>query len=214
MKAVQGPKAALTRGRALMWRMRKATGDSGLRVLLYHRVADDNDALALHPRRFVRQMEHLAGEGYTATDVTTALDLLYAGELEPKHLAITFDDGFLDLQENALDVLKKFGFTSTVFVSTEVIDGTARYWWAPDDAKLLSWDELRALDAEGTMKIEAHSLTHPNLTQLEYEDCRREIRESKVALEAQIGRESVVFCYPGGFVSLRERDLALDAGFR
>lgn len=215
MSLVQVPKAALTRARAVSWQLRRHNHEpAGLRVLLYHRVSDDPDPLALHPRRFRRQMEHLSREGYTGIDVTTALDRLYAGTLKPKQIALTFDDGFKDLQENALNVLTELGFTSTVFVSTDVIDGTARYWWAPEDAALLSWDELRALDTEGTMKIEAHSLTHPNLVKLDDEDCRREIGDSKVALEAQLGRESLVFCYPGGFVSSRETDLTRSAGFR
>ena len=142
-----------------------------------------------------------------------ALEQLYAGSSR-QQISITFDNGFRDLQEKRPRRAHELGFTSTVFVSTAVIDGNARYWWAPADAALLNWDELRALDAGGTMKIEAHSLTHPNLPLLDYEDCRREINESKVALEGQIGRESLVFCYPGGFVGMRERDLAEDAGFR
>ena len=61
-------KAGATRARSAAWlarTRRAARSTSGLRILLYHRVADDDDPLAVPPRRFREQMEHLAAEGYT-----------------------------------------------------------------------------------------------------------------------------------------------------
>ena len=214
MLIVRGTKASLTRARAVSWRVRRRNLQGGLRMFLYHRVSDDSDALALKPAKFRAQMEHLAAEGYRALDAVTALDLLYAGELEPKQVALTFDDGFKDIEENALPVLTELGFTATVFVATEVIDGTARYLWAPEDARLLDWDDIKRLDGEGVLNFEPHTLTHPNLTTLGDRECRHEIEGSKVALEQQLGRETSAFCYPGGFVGGRERDLTQESGFR
>ena len=54
-------------------------------------------------------------------------------------MALTFDDGFQDVLDNAQPVLAKLGFTATVFVSTAVIDGEAKYTWAPPDAATASW---------------------------------------------------------------------------
>ena len=214
MLIVRGTKASLTRARAVSWRVRRRNLQGGLRMFLYHRVADDSDALALKPAKFRAQMEHLASEGYRAIDAVTALDLLYADELEPKQVALTFDDGFKDIEENALPVLTELGFTATVFVATEVMDGTARYLWAPEDARLLDWDDIKRLDGEGVLNFEPHTLTHPNLTTLGDRECRHEIEGSKVALEQQLGRETSAFCYPGGFVGTRERDLTQESGFR
>lgn len=213
MLIVRGTKASLTRVRAVSWRLSGRNVQDGLRMFLYHRVSDDADALALRPAKFRAQMEHLASEGYRAIDAVTALDLLYAGELEPKQVALTFDDGFKDIEENALPVLTELGFTATVFVATEVIDGTARYLWAPEDARLLDWDDIKRLDG-GVLHFEPHTLTHPNLTTLGDRECRHEIEGSKVALERQLGRETSAFCYPGGFVGSRERDLTQESAFR
>lgn len=214
MLIVRGTKASLTRVRAVSWRLRRRNLQDGLRMFLYHRVSDDADALALRPAKFQAQMEHLAAQGYRAVDAVTALDLLYADELEPKHVALTFDDGFKDIEENALPVLTELGFSATVFVATEVIDGTARYLWAPEDARLLDWDDIKRLDGGGVLHFEPHTLTHPNLTTLGDRECRHEIEGSRVALEQQLGRETFAFCYPGGFVGSRERDLAQESGFR
>jgi peptidoglycan/xylan/chitin deacetylase (PgdA/CDA1 family) len=212
--AVRYAKASLTRARAVSWTLRGRDSQSGLRVFLYHRVADEPDALALSPAKFRAQMQHLAREGFQAIDVVTALDLLYAGELQPKHVALTFDDGFKDVEENAYGVLADLGFSATVFVATDVIDGCAKYFWAPDDARLLSWSEIRELDAGGVFRFEPHTLTHPNLTDLDFDDCKREIAGSKVALEEKLGREAIAFCYPGGFVGAREQELTAAAGYR
>jgi peptidoglycan/xylan/chitin deacetylase (PgdA/CDA1 family) len=211
---VRGVKASLTRTRAITWRMRRRNLQDGLRMFLYHRVSDDADALALHPAKFRAQMEHLAAQGFRGLDAVTALDRLYAGELEPNHVALTFDDGFKDIEENALGVLADLGFSATVFVATDVIDGTARYLWAPEGARLLSWPDIARLDADGVLRFEPHTLTHPNLTKLGDRECRHEIEGSKHALEEQLGRETQAFCYPGGFVGRRERDLTEESGFR
>ncbi len=75
-------------------------------------------------------------------------------------------------------------------MATEVIDGTARYLWAPEDAPLLDWDDIRRLDAAGTLRFEPHTLTHPNLTTLGDRECRQEIEGSKVALEKPLARST------------------------
>src|SRR5687767_8458963 len=71
-------KAALTRGRSTAWLARTGgrPDDSGLRILLYHRVADDRDPLAIAPARFREQMGFLASAGYRVTDLMDALTLL------------------------------------------------------------------------------------------------------------------------------------------
>src|SRR5919197_243800 len=67
---VQALKPVLTRMRTLSWRVRGAPARPGLRILFYHRVADEPDPLAIAPRRFAEQMELLRAEGYQGVDVT------------------------------------------------------------------------------------------------------------------------------------------------
>ncbi len=65
MLIVPKGKAALTRARAISWRLRRRNLQGGLRMFLYHRVSDEPDALALRPAKFRAQMQHLAaGEGF------------------------------------------------------------------------------------------------------------------------------------------------------
>jgi peptidoglycan/xylan/chitin deacetylase (PgdA/CDA1 family) len=211
-------KALATRARSAAWQARthgNGNGSAeGLRVLFYHRVSDDRDELAVRPGEFRRQMDYLALEGYRVVDVITLADLLDTGAPATRTVALTFDDGFLDVAEHALPVLVEHGFHATVFVAPTVIDGRATFNWYDEQPPLLDWDDVLFLDREGTLRFEAHSLTHPNLLSLDLRAADREIRGSKSALEARLGRPVVAFSYPSGLYGDRERRLVVAAGFR
>jgi peptidoglycan/xylan/chitin deacetylase (PgdA/CDA1 family) len=185
-----------------------------LRILFYHRVSDDRDELAVTPKRFREQMEYLAGEGYRVVDVVGAADLLDAGEIPPKTVALSFDDGCLDVAEHALPVLAEHGFRATVFVAPAVTDGTASFSWYEEQPPLIGWDEMVELDRQGTLGFEAHSLTHPNLPALDDGAVRHEIAGSKEALEKRLGRPVQAFSYPSGLYGEREEKVVAEAGFR
>lgn len=208
--------AAFTRARSLVWLVRRpALPASGLRVLFYHRVSDDPDELAVSPRRFRQQMAFLADEGYRVVGVVEALESFRkAGGGPPERLlALSFDDGYRDVAENALPILAGHGFRATVFVATAVVDGTVPFAWYAAQPPVLDWDEIERLDREGTLVFEAHSLTHRNLVALDDETCRAEIAGSKSVLEERLRRPVLAFCYPGGVYGERERRCVAEAGF-
>jgi peptidoglycan/xylan/chitin deacetylase (PgdA/CDA1 family) len=95
-----------------------------------------------------------------------------------------------------------------------VIDGTWTFAWYDDEQPaLLSWEEVRELDG-GALSFEAHTVTHPNLLLLDDEASRREIAQSKLDLESQLGRPVEAFCYPAGLFGERERAFVEEAGYR
>jgi len=208
-------KAAMTRSRSLGWlaRTRGRVADDALRILFYHRVSDEADELAVKKSRFSRQMELLASEGFRVVDVPEAVRLLGSDEPPSRTVALSFDDGFSDVAENALPVLARHGFHATVFVATAVVDGRSSFSWYKRQPPVLDWNAITALDRDGTLNFEAHSLTHPNLLRLDENAARKEIAESRAELQAQLGRAVTVFCYPAGVFSERERRLVKEAGF-
>jgi peptidoglycan/xylan/chitin deacetylase (PgdA/CDA1 family) len=209
-------KAAATRARSLAW-ARRTHGQpdgAGLRILFYHRISDDRDELAVRRRAFRQQMDYLASECYRVVDVLEAVDLLESGEPPPRTIGLSFDDGYVDVAEEALPLLADRGFRATVFVAPAVVDGWARFNWYETQPPLLGWEEIVELDREGTLSFEAHSLTHPNLTALRDAAAREEIVGSKTALEARLGRPVQAFSYPSGLFGIRERELVAAAGFR
>jgi peptidoglycan/xylan/chitin deacetylase (PgdA/CDA1 family) len=209
-------KAAATRTRSAVWFLRTQGRPEGvgLRILFYHRVSDDRDELAVTPRSFRRQMDYLASQSYRVVDVLSAVELLDNGAASSKTVGLSFDDGYLDVAEQALPILQERGFRATVFVATAVTGGWARFEWYRQQPPVLGWDEIVELDREGTLRFEAHSLTHPNLLGLRPKVAWEEIVGSKAALEAWLERPVEVFAYPSGLFGLRERDLVEEAGFR
>src|SRR5919106_596657 len=195
-------KAAATRARSLLWLLttRGQIDPGGLRILFYHRVSADDDELAVTPQRFREQMDLLAKSGFEVVDVVEAASRLYAsGPAPPRRLiGLSFDDGYLDVAEEALPVLERCGFRATVFVATGLIEGTAPLAWYKHPPPLLRWAEIVDLDRLGTLRFEAHSVTHRNLVQLDDDEARWEILESKRTLADRLGRRIEVFCYPGG----------------
>ncbi len=209
-------KAGVTYARSAAWMARtggraKATG---LRVLLYHRVADDDDPLAVPTRRFAGQMAKLAADGYRALGLMEALSLLQTGDLPERTVGLTFDDGFADVRDEALPILERHGFGATVFITTGVTDGRVPFpWYTGPQPPVLGWDDIAALDREGTLKFEAHTVTHPSLLILDEESARAEIRDSRVELTERLGRPVTAFAYPAGLFGEREQRLAEEAGY-
>ena len=209
-------KAAATRTRSWWWlaRSRGRPDGAGLRILFYHRISDDDDPLAVSPRRFREQMELLAAGGYYVVGLSAAVDLLERGLSPPRVVALNFDDGYRDVAENALPVLERLGFRATVFLPTAVIDGTASFPWYERQPPVLSWDEVVELDRGATLRFEPHTVTHPNLLLLDDATSRHEIAQSKLDVESKLGRPARLFCYPAGLFGERERRFVAESGFR
>lgn len=88
-------------------------------VLMYHHFTEETTGLPNHcgADSFRRHLETLAQEGYTA--VTFGDLLAYAdglGELPPKPVVLTSDDGYSSVLEIALPILREFGMTMSVAV--------------------------------------------------------------------------------------------------
>jgi peptidoglycan/xylan/chitin deacetylase (PgdA/CDA1 family) len=209
-------KASLTRVRSALWlaRSRGRPSRRGIRILFYHRVSADRDELAVHPRKFREQMGYLAKAGYRVLDTVQVAELLDAGETPEKTIGLNFDDGYLDVAEHALPVLAEHGFRATVYVATGVTDGRASFAWYRAQPALLGWSEIAELDRSGTLRFEAHSVTHPNLLATDDRRAASEIEDSKAELEARLGRPVVAFSYPAGLFGERERELVIGAGYR
>ena len=175
-RAVGLAKAALVRGQVLAGAFRGSATRPGLRILYYHRVSVDRDPLAVTPDAFRRQMDAIAETGQRVVDLYEIDDLQLApGEAA---YALTFDDGYRDVLENALPVMREHGFPSTVFVVPGAIAGETAFWWYPPGAMppIAGWDELRAEERAGLVRFEPHTLTHPVLTELTAMEARRRSR--------------------------------------
>ncbi len=100
-----------------------------LSILIFHRVLPKPDPLFPNEpdaQRFERLMA-LVARSFDVLPLDQAVQQLAQGQLPPRALAITFDDGYADNHDVALPILQRFGLPATVYVSTGFLDG-GRMW--------------------------------------------------------------------------------------
>lgn len=134
----------------------------------------------------------------TNSTIPVAQPIKPMGPIQPiKPVVLTFDDGYRDFYTHAFPILKKYGFTATVFLPTAYIDN------ANDKPGLkgkehLNWDEVRDLHAKG-ISFGSHTVSHQQLKQLPSTQIRDELVQSKDAVCKEVGRSCNLFCYPYKF---------------
>lgn len=94
-----------------------------LLILTYHGVSTDDEHLwngsMYVPREVFRaRLETIVKSGCTVLPLAEAITRLYANDLPDRSVAITFDDGNFDFQQNAWPLLKEFGFPATLYLTT------------------------------------------------------------------------------------------------
>jgi peptidoglycan/xylan/chitin deacetylase (PgdA/CDA1 family) len=77
---------------------------------------------------------------------------------------------------------------------------------------MMTVEELRELAASG-FEIGAHTVTHPDLSRLGFDECLREMRESRDELERALGVKVRTFAYPSCHYNQAAIEAARAAGF-
>jgi peptidoglycan/xylan/chitin deacetylase (PgdA/CDA1 family) len=168
-------------------------------ILCYHGVGPtstrlDPGFLRVRPDVFRAQLDLLLGAEFEFVTVAELAERSAGAEPPPGLAALSFDDGMDDNHAVVLPILTELGLTATVYVATGLI-GKPNPWMAPGAARMMDEPELRELAAAG-FEIGAHSVTHADLSQLDYESCLREMTESRRALERVVGAPVRTFAYP------------------
>lgn len=119
------------------------------------------------------QLQYLADNGYrTATADQLAGYVTRGLSLGPRTIALTFDDARASLWTVAAPLLRKYGLVAITFAIPErisdadilrpTLDDGAVSPEAADESGIpfVTWSELKALHASGTIDVQAHTLTH------------------------------------------------------
>jgi peptidoglycan/xylan/chitin deacetylase (PgdA/CDA1 family) len=187
-------------------------------ILGYHGVADcelrrDLSRLQTPPAQFTRQVQLLLEAGFQFTTMTEAADDLAGDRPRPGLAVITFDDGMRNNHGTALPILERLGVPASVYVACDFIGGVSP-WLAPESGgDMLDEGGIRALARAG-WEIGAHTLSHPDMASLSYDDCRAEIDGSRARLESIIEAPVDTFAYPFGRYGPAAVAAARDSGMR
>lgn len=179
------------------------------RVVIYYHSLKRQDV-----RQFEKQMAYLANKCRVVkpSEVRTARVAGRGGLV-----AITFDDAFVSILQNAIPVLKKHGFSAGIFVPTGSL-GLSPGWrisnrCSDKNETVMSLEQIAELGKDG-FEIFSHTISHPLLTQIDENKLRHELLESKAKLEKVVGREVVGISYPYGAHDARVCGAAKDAGYK
>jgi peptidoglycan/xylan/chitin deacetylase (PgdA/CDA1 family) len=164
---------------------------------MYHYLSDPppgadaiRSDLSVGPTQFEAQLAFLREQGYeTISFKQLSFALARGDDLPPKPIIISFDDGYRDHYQNAFPLLKKYGYTGTFFVFTQVID---EY-----NVDFLTWEMVIEMHRAG-MEFGSHSYRHSDLTNRSVDFLVYEILGSKEAIEERTGEPVRAFCYPSG----------------
>jgi peptidoglycan/xylan/chitin deacetylase (PgdA/CDA1 family) len=185
-------------------------GDSiktpAIAILALHSLDDMDSPLSFPPSLFESGMRDLHARGYRSITVREASRMLSGSTPWPeKTIALTFDDGYVSVLEQALPVLQETGFRATVFLNT----GGSAHGELPvmEGRKRLSWTQVRQLHEAG-VEIGAHTESHPDLTRLPEARIEAEMTASRMAIEDAIGERVASFAYPFGFHNEATRSAA------
>jgi peptidoglycan/xylan/chitin deacetylase (PgdA/CDA1 family) len=180
-----------------------SASDTGLLpVLMYHSINEDAEVgvspyyrTTTSPQQFSLQMQWLTELGYIGVSLEEALTRKDESASGLRLAAITFDDGFRDFHTSAWPIMKKHKFTATMYLPTAFISDPRKSW---SGRECLTWNEVRNLSREG-VRFGSHTVSHPALYNIAWEEIERELTESKLHLEQELGENVASFAYPFAF---------------
>jgi peptidoglycan/xylan/chitin deacetylase (PgdA/CDA1 family) len=169
-------------------------------ILMYHGIEQRPGPLFVEPQLFAEHVAAIAESGLPVLTVGEVGELLLAGRLPPRAVALTFDDGFASVVDGAAPILLERGMRATVFCVAGRLGGNNDWPTNPPgtaSVTLASAAELARVATAG-FEIGGHGMHHEPLDTEDAEEISREIPEAKAALEQAVGTPVSSFAYPYG----------------
>lgn len=181
--------------------------DSAAVILMYHRFGEsDFPSTSVEMDQFEAHIEELTNGDYAILPLSEIVDAVLAGKpLPDRAVAITVDDAYTSVYENAWPILKREGLPFTLFVATEPVDRAIPGY--------MSWEQIRELHQAGVI-IGSQAVTHPHMPSRSVERNRLELADSASRIAEQIGEAPMLFAYPYGEASADIMQLTKEQGYR
>ena len=170
-------------------------------IIMYHRFGEPNyPSTNIQMEKFESHIIELKNPKYNIMGLSKIIDELKAGnELPDFTVALTIDDAFISVYNNAWPILLENKIPFTIFVATDPIDqGLNGY---------MNWDQIRELKKNG-VEIGSQTKSHPHMHRLSEEDMRNEINYSNSRFLEELGEKPILFAYPYGEYNLTSKKIA------
>ena len=182
-----------------------------LPILAYHKVDPRKElgVTSISPERFEKQVNFLKQADYTSILPLSLFEQTNA--INP--ILITFDDGYEGIYKYVYPLLKGFGFTATVFLTTGYVGSYNRWDASPGPRFMhLNWKQIIEMSDNGIC-FGSHGVNHVFLTRRSTEVVRYELETSKKILEDRTGKPVYFFSYPYGNYNKRIIEFVREAGY-
>jgi peptidoglycan/xylan/chitin deacetylase (PgdA/CDA1 family) len=126
---------ALTRGSGVVFTLHHVRPEDG-------RAFAPNRLLEITPDFLEVVLGVLHDADYDVVTLDEAVERLQSGS-ERRFASFTFDDGYRDVRDHALPVLRRHGAPAALFVTTAFADGTGDLWWLGLEHAIQNMAEIR-----------------------------------------------------------------------
>lgn len=163
-------------------------------ILAYHSI-NLGHKFSVAPEEFEKQIKYIS-ENFEVI----SLDRIGLGTTLKKKLIITFDDGYEDNFLYAFPILKKYNITATIFITSNFIFNNldiTKDWIPYNGLKPLQINQIKEMINYG-ITFGSHGKTHCRLSNLDVNNLKTEIQNSKTDIENALGIKIFLFSYPFG----------------
>lgn len=186
----------------------KDPASSNATILIYHHVSDSTPpSTSISPKKFKEHLDYLK-KHHKVVSLTEIVKALQSGSTLPDMaVAITFDDGFKNVLDNAHPLLIEYAFPYTIFVNPKEVGSSKSH---------LTWQELKEMSQQGVL-VANHYWDHRHLLQASRNDnwlqvTRQHILDAEKAIAQHIGDTPGYLAYPFGEYNHRLASLLEELG--
>jgi len=166
-------------------------------VLLYHHVSTTTpSSTSVSPAKFQQHMSYIQRH-HTVLPLKKVIEAFANNTPLPSNtVAITFDDGYENIRQNAHPILRDMGFPYTIFINPAEIGNNGRQ---------LTWEQVKAMQSEG-VSFANHTLDH--LHMLDGSDNKQNtawleqvwqnVKQAEALLAQKTGESLKYLAYPYG----------------
>lgn len=178
-------------------------------VLCYHSISNDGWDFSVRPEEFKKQINYLS-ENYKFISLND-LSLYLRGirKIDKPSVVVTFDDGYKNIFQ-VKSFLQSKGVKPAIFILSDRKNASRDELGTHTD--FLSKNEIKKLVSEG-WEVGCHTATHPAIEKLNLREIKKEIVDSKLQLESELGLPVKYFAFPKGVYNSEVLKAVKKAGY-
>ncbi|WP_176891623.1 polysaccharide deacetylase family protein [Fusobacterium varium] len=188
-------------------------------ILMYHQFVKKNKNTKIKTfvteKQFELHLKILKVLGYETITFKELLKIGLENRFDKKYIIITVDDGYKNNYEIMYPLLKKYNMKAVIYL----VSGFKYNVWDVEEfgeekLYLLNENEIKEMKNSKLIEFGGHTLTHPNLQKLNYEEIEKEIVENKKNLEEKYGINLISFAYPYGKLTEEVKEVVKNSGYK